>query len=47
MTWPAFLRLEAVDGPGPQVYLPPWFGRRTAAAVVLPAFTTRGPSGNS
>jgi hypothetical protein len=43
MTWPAFLRLEAVDGPGPQVHLPPWFGRRTAAAVDVPASTTRSP----
>ena len=43
MTWPAFLRLEAVDGAGPQMYLPQWFGRRNAAAEAVPASTTRRP----
>lgn len=43
MTWPAFLRLEAVDGAGPQMYLPQWFGRRNAVAEAVPASTTRSP----
>ena len=43
MIWPMFLRLEVIDGPGPQLRLPQWLGRRTAARVPAPVFTARNP----
>lgn len=43
MTWPTFLRLEAIDGPGPTLHLPHWLRRPTAAGTAAPAFTARNP----
>lgn len=40
MTWPAFRRLEASDGPEPEVRLPQWSGRDTAG-LAAPAIARR------
>ena len=41
MTWPAFRRLEAIEGAFPEVRLPAWFGRRDTAGLAAPASRAR------
>jgi hypothetical protein len=43
MSWRKFMRLEAIDGPGQDVRLPPWLGWRTVARTAAPAFLKRHP----
>lgn len=43
MTWRLFMRLEAIDGPGPNVHLPHWLRWRAAESVMAPALTRPHP----
>ena len=43
MSWRTFMRLEAIDGPGPGLSLPQWLRRPAVASVAAPVFTKRHP----
>lgn len=43
MTWRTFKRLEAIDGPGPDVRLPHWLVWWTPTRTAAPAFSKRHP----